>query len=212
MASRVKKHPGRDLVESYTSRQRQKDATRERIAKAALEVFQEQGFLGATIEEVAKRASVSRPTVYFHFKDKLDLANEIGIALYPETEKVILALGTLDPDDTAAVGRWLRRFTALQNANAPAISVAVQANTSDTRLAQDLVDIYGEHAETIVRTAHPDEEPDARRIEIVRVLLLTVDRYLYVTRIQKARLSRKWADEAFLSLVQSSLRSLRAKA
>jgi AcrR family transcriptional regulator len=51
---------------------RAEDRPRE-ICAAALEVFAEKGFAAARLEEIARRAGVSKGTLYLYFKDKEDL-------------------------------------------------------------------------------------------------------------------------------------------
>lgn len=46
---------------------------REAVLRAAIGVFAEHGFQGATIEEIARRAEVAKGTPYLYFKDKSDL-------------------------------------------------------------------------------------------------------------------------------------------
>ena len=50
---------------------------RQAIIQAATEVFVQHGYLGATMDEVAARASVSKQTVYKQFRDKQHLFAEI---------------------------------------------------------------------------------------------------------------------------------------
>lgn len=50
---------------------------RQAIIQAATEVFLRRGYLGATTDEVAARASVSKQTLYKHFADKQHLFSEI---------------------------------------------------------------------------------------------------------------------------------------
>ena len=50
---------------------------RQAIIKAATEVFVRHGYLGATTDEVAARASVSKQTLYKHFADKQHLFAEV---------------------------------------------------------------------------------------------------------------------------------------
>src|SRR5881296_2271235 len=50
--------------------QRRKDARPEEIVAAALDVFVERGFARARLEEVARRAGVTKGTVYLYFKSK----------------------------------------------------------------------------------------------------------------------------------------------
>jgi AcrR family transcriptional regulator len=51
---------------------RAEDRPRE-ICAAALEVFAEKGFAAAKLDEIAKRAGVSKGTLYLYFKDKEEL-------------------------------------------------------------------------------------------------------------------------------------------
>jgi AcrR family transcriptional regulator len=51
---------------------RAEDRPRE-ICTAALEVFSEKGFAAARLDEIARRAGVSKGTLYLYFKDKEDL-------------------------------------------------------------------------------------------------------------------------------------------
>jgi AcrR family transcriptional regulator len=48
-------------------------ARREVMEQAATEVFAERGYLGASIDEIARRSGVSAPVVYDHFDSKIDL-------------------------------------------------------------------------------------------------------------------------------------------
>jgi AcrR family transcriptional regulator len=49
------------------------DDKRQKIMKAALDVFLRRGFEAATIDEIANKAGIAKGTVYLYFKDKVDL-------------------------------------------------------------------------------------------------------------------------------------------
>jgi AcrR family transcriptional regulator len=49
------------------------EARKEVIEQAGTEVFAERGYRGASIDEIARRAGVSAPIVYDHFRSKRDL-------------------------------------------------------------------------------------------------------------------------------------------
>ncbi|MET9118625.1 ScbR family autoregulator-binding transcription factor [Streptomyces longwoodensis] len=51
--------------------------TREQLLKAAAEVFDEFGYAGAGINKILQRAGVTAGALYFHFKDKQNLAQEV---------------------------------------------------------------------------------------------------------------------------------------
>ncbi len=52
---------------------RRSDDKRDRILKAAIEVFAREGYFGARITDVAKRAGVADGTIYLYFKNKDDV-------------------------------------------------------------------------------------------------------------------------------------------
>lgn len=53
------------------------EQTRQKILKAALDVFVEKGYERATFEDVAVRIGLSKGAVYWHFKSKPDLFTEV---------------------------------------------------------------------------------------------------------------------------------------
>ena len=59
------------------------EQTRCAILEAAVDVFSEKGVARATLEQIAKAASVTRGAVYWHFKNKTD----IFLALYDESHQ-----------------------------------------------------------------------------------------------------------------------------
>ncbi len=52
------------------------------IAQAAKEVFAERGYQGATLEEIAQRAGMSKATIYIYYKNKDDLFVHVVEELY----------------------------------------------------------------------------------------------------------------------------------
>src|SRR5579871_4327217 len=56
--------------------------TRERVFRAAAELFEERGYQAATIDEIARRAQVAKSTFFFHFPTKDAIVTElVGIQL-----------------------------------------------------------------------------------------------------------------------------------
>lgn len=53
------------------------ERTRKAIIAAAVRLFLEKGFSQTTLEEIAIQANVTRGAIYWHFKDKLDIVNEL---------------------------------------------------------------------------------------------------------------------------------------
>ncbi len=74
-------------------------ATRLRIIDAARDLFGEEGFHGVGLEAVAKRAGLTRATVYYQFGSKLGLLNAVvaDIEERGESWRVSQALSHPDP-------------------------------------------------------------------------------------------------------------------
>ena len=85
------------------------EARREVIERAATEVFAERGYRGASIDEIARRSSVSPPVVYDHFASK----QELHARLLERTRDELLAVWRehLAGDEAAEV-RIPRAFDA----------------------------------------------------------------------------------------------------
>ncbi len=58
-------------------RRRDPKNTRERLVRAALDLFTTQGYHASTTPQVARRAGVAEGTIYRHFTSKEQLLNEI---------------------------------------------------------------------------------------------------------------------------------------
>ena len=87
-----------DVQASAVAETGRSERRRQAIIQAATEVFLRHGYLGATTDEVAARASVSKQTLYKHFPDKRQL---FAAVILDTTTQVVdglsaAAAGTLD--------------------------------------------------------------------------------------------------------------------
>lgn len=95
-----------------TPRRRDGEATRQRLLRAALELFTTVGFRGTTTPAIASRASVAEGTIYRHFNSKEHLLNEV----YRESQRWALGVvREVEESDRAArtqdrLVRLARRF------------------------------------------------------------------------------------------------------
>jgi len=82
-------------------RDEQRAETRERLLKAAGEVFAERGFYGASVEEITERAGYTRGAFYSNFETKADLFLAVLDAHIARERQLVKDLLTADPSANA---------------------------------------------------------------------------------------------------------------
>ena len=81
------------------------------ICAAALDVFGEKGFAAAKLDEIARRAGVSKGTLYLYFKDKQDLFRAVvRDTVAPNIEAVQQAVLAAELPFAEVVRMFLARF------------------------------------------------------------------------------------------------------
>lgn len=119
-------------MDGRTARSRR---TRRRIVEAATRRFTEQGFIGATIEDVADNAGVSVQSIYYSFGTKLRLLHAVldtsvagALDGDPLNDQTWLADACAAPDATTAIRRAMTGATAIVARTAPVYEVIRQAS------------------------------------------------------------------------------------
>src|SRR3990170_276266 len=91
-------------------KRRAEDRPRE-ICAAALEVFAEKGFAAARLDEIARRAGVSKGTLYLYFKDKEDLFRAVvRDTVAPNIDAVQQAVAAAELPFAMLVNMFLAKF------------------------------------------------------------------------------------------------------
>ncbi|HEX6660718.1 MAG TPA: TetR/AcrR family transcriptional regulator [Sphingomicrobium sp.] len=94
------------------------------ICAAALEVFAEKGFAAAKLDEIAKRAGVSKGTLYLYFKDKEQLFRAVvRDSIAPNVAAITSAISAMDAPFADVVRMFLAGF-AEREARLPVGAVA----------------------------------------------------------------------------------------
>lgn len=88
------------------------DPTRERILTAALDLFSERSFAGASTREIAARAGVTQPLLNYHFRSKDDLWRAAVDGLFEVLTDVLVARdeGLRGVDDLTTARLLVREF------------------------------------------------------------------------------------------------------
>lgn len=127
---------------------RRKEARPSDIVAAALLVFGEKGFAGAKIEEIARRAGVSKGTVYLYFEAKSDIFRAVvQEAISPNIAALEAMVLGLDLPFAETVRMLLPRFAELVTARP--IGAVVKMVIGESRNFPELARVW--HDEVISR-------------------------------------------------------------
>jgi len=108
----------------------------EAILDAAIEVMAERG-LGASMEEIARRASVSKQTIYNHYGSKAELAHAMSERRAHEIVEVLAAPGAVDRPEEALAAYARILLNAVLNQRGMAIyRMAMLAATTMPEVAR----------------------------------------------------------------------------
>jgi AcrR family transcriptional regulator len=136
--------------------------TRERLLRAAADVFAERGYDGTRVADIAAAAGVSNGALYAHFPSKADLLVD---ALRTHGRRLLADLFAADPNRSItelllAIGRWLPRR---RDPRGYLIVEALVAARRDPDVARPMRDYIGERADwlsELVRLAQAGGELD----------------------------------------------------
>lgn len=98
-----------------TRRETDKARSRGLIVEAATRLFAERGLEAVTFGDIARAAGISRPLIYFHFKDREELFLETVLRAHQMLHTNFVAAISQHPDplgQAAAIGRAYERFFA----------------------------------------------------------------------------------------------------
>ncbi|MFG6198392.1 TetR family transcriptional regulator [Nonomuraea sp. JJY05] len=136
--------------------------TRERLLKAAAEVFAARGYDGTRVADIAAAAGVSNGALYAHFGSKADL---LVAALRAHGRRILANLFAADPHRSAAELLLVlgRRLPRPREAAGYLVVEALVAARRDEDVARPMRDYVGERAGWIaelVRAGQGDGELD----------------------------------------------------
>lgn len=134
--------PGADAARTVRSPRRSADATRERILDAALELFADRSFDGASTREIAQRAGVSQPSLNYHFRTKQELWEAAVDGLFADFRKVMESRldGLRGVDTRTRAELSVREFIDFSARRPQLHRIIMQESKSDSERMDWLVD------------------------------------------------------------------------
>lgn len=147
------------------------DATRERILVAALDLFSELSFDGATTREIAARAGVTQPLVNYHFSSKDELWFAAVDRIFAELSEALIARaqGLRGVDELTVAKLLIREFVYFSAAHPQLHRIITQECKTDGPRMDWLVErhvrpVYEQTAamfDGLVKAGHMPDFPPA---------------------------------------------------
>jgi len=133
-------------------KEREKLQRRRDILEAARSVFSEKGFQPATMDEIAERVELSKPTIYLYFDSKEDLYTSIALE---DSYKVMERLKESVASDAGLVEKWRSVWLAfiehcIENPEYVSISQHILARESRQRVSDHILEEFDRHTRELM--------------------------------------------------------------
>jgi len=168
-------------------REAQRRLTRDRLVDAAILLIGKTGFRAVTVEQIAAAAGANRATFYLHFRNKEDVANEIGARLSPNIQAQFRALDALVSPSRDQVRDWLAAMADQSAQRRHLLAIATETNVTDPDLADDyfrFIDLFIDAMPNYLGRFSDAERPAARLRLMMQIVQL--ERLFYVVVVQRA--------------------------
>jgi TetR/AcrR family transcriptional regulator len=118
------------------------DATRQRIVTAAIELFSERSFDGATTRDIAAKSGVTQPLLNYHFHSKEELWQAAVDALFDLLNQALneRAIGLRGVDEITRAKLLVREFITFSARNPQLHRIITQESKADGPRMDYLVD------------------------------------------------------------------------
>jgi AcrR family transcriptional regulator len=97
----------------YLVRKELKAHKKERILETATRLFYESGFRATSMESIADELRATKPFIYYHFKNKYDLLEEIALRVTGLANGALEAAIQTDADPAAVLASMVRNYARL---------------------------------------------------------------------------------------------------
>jgi AcrR family transcriptional regulator len=140
---------------------------RRQLLDVALELFAQRGFHGASMDELAEAAGVTKPVLYQHFGSKrelyLEVLDDVGSRLLTEIGKAAAAAGTPRQQVEHGFSAYFR-FVAAHESAFRVLFVGTGRSSEDRRISDAVRRVEDAIADAIAVLIEADIDDDHRRL------------------------------------------------
>ena len=200
-------------VKSGGHRERQADATKDQIARAARALFAEHGYVGTTIAAISAAADIPVQTVYSSLGSKAKILGRITQSWMDEAQTVSLAEASLQETDVRRQLRLLAELNRRQlEVGSDVIAIYQEAARADPQMAGTLSHVLAAREREIrklLRTTAPHHKAgltlDGALDITLALTLVEVYRSLVVERGWSARRYETWLGDSLIAQLLDDL-------
>jgi AcrR family transcriptional regulator len=132
VVTKLGRKAGVDSLAMPTLRQAQRLLARDRILEAAAIEFAERGYGNTTIDDIVRRAGLSRATVYLHFKNRQDIVAAFANENIDEFRELFSSVPLHKGAGPGEIEGWIDRLFAFYDRRRNRIIVYRQAQVADS--------------------------------------------------------------------------------
>lgn len=96
----------------FESRRRARDEKREAVLRIAVQLFLEQGYHRATLNDVAERLNITKPALYNYFRSKEDILFECWALGQEQVDEIIAVINESGEDGLGKLRALVRAYAA----------------------------------------------------------------------------------------------------
>jgi AcrR family transcriptional regulator len=179
--------------------QEQKDATRDRLLRAAETVFAERSYVASTVEDIIRHAGASRTSFYRHFDSKWAVASALCGEVMPSVWQLWRELAQYGKPTEAQIVSWLERRLDLYHAHRALFETLKQAVAIEP-IGLQAVDATHDQTIAVLATGIPAFALATGRphgsddIQIrAHLLMIQLDEFNYLLAVRGWNVDRKLA-------------------
>jgi AcrR family transcriptional regulator len=189
-------------------REAKKALTREALVDAASSVFEEKGYLEATVDDIVQQAGASRPTFYAYFDGKAQVLEAVvhKLQLRQEYQEMLEQFRALEEPTVDALQVWFEQYVDFYEKNRPIHEAIHQAQVVDREFAkamlqnlQDFIDLWS--------TVGFVEDPEDEDLRLSALMMFALgDQFMYLWLVQGLAIDRTKAARALAVALHATLR------
>jgi len=117
-------------------------SSKEKVLRAAIRVFSKKGYDGASMREIAAAARLTKPMIYYHFKNKKDLYLYLLETHIGTLYEGLLGVLNAGQDHTTTLGRIIDLYDETFRSNPEMFYLLQRETTGESRFVELLTKKY----------------------------------------------------------------------